>query len=44
MDYFVSTSFSKLEEIISAEKNATIRQKPLVLWHKKTGKNRKEIK
>ncbi len=38
MDYFASTSLSKLEEIISAEKNATIRQKPLVLWHKKAGK------
>jgi hypothetical protein len=38
MDYFASTSLSKLGEMINAEKNAAIRQKLLVVLHKKTGK------
>jgi hypothetical protein len=33
MDYFASTSLSKLEKMIDAEKDATIRQKFLVVWH-----------
>jgi transposase len=37
MDYFVSTSLSKLEKMIEEEKNAVIRQKLLVVWHKKRG-------
>ena len=44
MDYFASTSLSKLKEMIGAEKDATIRQKLLVVWHKKTGKTEREIK
>ena len=44
MDYFASTSLSKLEDMIDAEKDATMRQKLLVIWHKKTGKTEKEIK
>jgi len=44
MDYFASTSLSKLEEMIDAEKDATMRQKLLIVWHKKTGKTEKEIK
>lgn len=44
MDYFASTNLSKLEEMIDAEKDATIRQKLLVVWHKKKGKTEKEIK
>ncbi len=35
MDYFVSTSLSKLERMIEKEKDAAIRQKLLVVWHKK---------
>lgn len=37
MDYFVSTSLSKLEKMIEEEKNAVVRQKLLVVWHKKRG-------
>jgi transposase len=43
MDYFASTSLSKLEEMIDAEKDAAMRRKLLVVWHKKTGKTEKEI-
>jgi hypothetical protein len=44
MDYFASTSLSKLKEMIFAEKDAAMRQKLLVVWHKKTGKTEREIK
>jgi transposase len=37
MDYFASTSLSKLEMMIEEEKDAVIRQKLLVVWHKKRG-------
>ncbi len=35
MVYFASTSLSKLKKMIDAEKDATIKQKLLVVWHKK---------
>ncbi len=44
MDYFASTSLSKLERMISAERDAALRQKLLVVWHKKIGKTEREIK
>lgn len=37
MDYFASTSLSKLEKMIEEEKDAVIRQKLLVVLHKKSG-------
>lgn len=37
MDYFASTSLSKLERMVEEEKDAGIRQKLLVVWHKKRG-------
>jgi transposase len=43
MDYFASMSLSKLKKMIDAEKDATMRQKLLVVWHKKKGKTEKEI-
>ncbi len=43
MDYFVSTSLSKLERMIKEEKNAAIRQKLLVVWHKKQGATERDI-
>lgn len=43
MDYFASTSLSKLKKMIDAEKDATIKQKLLVVWHKKKGKTEKGI-
>ncbi len=43
MDYFASTSLSKLKKMIDAEKDAAMRQKLLVVWHKKIGKTEKKI-
>lgn len=43
MDYFVSTSLSKLEKMIEKEKDAAIRQKLLVVWHKKRGETERDI-
>jgi hypothetical protein len=47
MDYFASTSLSKLKKMIDAEKDATIKptikQKLLVVWHKKKGETEKGI-
>ncbi len=43
MDYFASTSLSKVNKMINAEKDATIKQKLLVVWHKKKGETEKEI-
>ncbi|NJD78764.1 MAG: transposase [Candidatus Methanoperedens sp.] len=43
MDYFASTSFSKLEKMIEKEKGAAIRQKLLVVWHKKRGATERDI-
>ena len=37
MDYFASTSLLKLEKMIKEEKDAIVRQKLLVVWHKKRG-------
>jgi len=38
MDYFTSTSLKKLEKVMDAEKDPVIKQKLLLVWHKKTGK------
>src|SRR5574341_1881299 len=43
MDYFESTRLAKLERMIEKEKDAAIRQKLLVVWHKKKGKTEREI-
>lgn len=43
MDYFVSTSLSKLKRIIEKEKDAAIRQKFLVVWHTKLGATERDI-
>ncbi len=43
MDYFAPTSLSKPKEMINAEKNATIRQKLLVLGHRSLEKERSEV-
>ncbi len=43
MDYFASTSFSKLEKMIDTQKDAAIKQKLLVVWHKKKGESEKDI-
>ncbi len=43
MDYFASTSFSKLEKMIEKEKDAAIRQKLLVVLHKKRGATERDI-
>lgn len=43
MDYFVSTSLSRLEEMFDKEKNAATRQKLLILWHKKRGATERYI-
>ncbi|NJD76158.1 MAG: hypothetical protein FIB08_03540 [Candidatus Methanoperedens sp.] len=43
MDYFVSTSLSKLARMIEKEKDAAIRQKLLVVWHTKRGATERDI-
>ncbi len=43
MDYFESTRLTKLERMIEKEKDTAIRQKLLVVWHKKKGKTEREI-
>jgi transposase len=43
MDYFVSTSLSKLKRIIEKEKDAAIRQKLLVVLHTKRGATERDI-
>ena len=43
MDHFVSTSLSRLEDMLDGEKNAATRQKLLVVWHKKKGETERSI-
>ncbi len=43
MDYFNSTSLSKLEKMIEKQKDAAIRQKLLVVWHTKRGLAERDI-
>lgn len=43
MDYFVSASLSELETVLDKEKNPAIKQKLLVVWHKKKGETERYI-
>ncbi len=43
MDYFASTSLSKLEKMIGNKKDKEMRQKLLVVWHKKRGATERDI-
>lgn len=44
MDYFASTSLSRLEEMIDKERNSAIKLRLLVVWHKKRGATERQIK
>jgi len=44
MDYFVSESLSKLEEMIDKERNSAIKLRLLAVWHKKRGATEQQIK
>lgn len=43
MDYFKSITLSGLEKLLDSEKDPTIKNKLLVVWHKKQGKTEEEI-
>lgn len=43
MDYFASISLSKLEKMIENKKDKEMRQKLLVVWHKKRGATERDI-
>ncbi|MFQ6010532.1 MAG: winged helix-turn-helix domain-containing protein [Candidatus Aenigmatarchaeota archaeon] len=43
MDYFASTSVLELERLIDSERDNTIRQRLLIMWHTKKGATQREI-
>ncbi len=43
MNYFISTSISMLKKMIKEEKDVGIRQKLLIVWHKKQGATERHI-